>query len=494
MRFVRGWEPRPHQVRWIAALQALADRLLRSPAGDGCTHCVGVLGCKPAHRTNKLLIEAFPASGKTNLVLQWLEWLIGKETLRGAVPQIGLLCYSDDPAQLRSIAIRDTIEHNELYKFVFATALPAKEKGWGQKEWFLRRADPGQKDPTLRASGLGGTIQSYRFPTATVIDDPDDPKLVKVPGQRDETWRIYRNSILTRGTQGMTPLVVTATRWAEDDLPGRLRQVEGDWHIERAAALGENEQSVWPLEMVNGIPCGISTATLLETREKDYTSFLTQYQALPPAAQGGLFEYFAEGPTPAAQEITKIIQFWDTATTARSWSSYHAMTEFWKLHNGRVFLNRVINVKENPAKIVDLMQQVANEAEKVCPNTILAIEDAQAGPVYGDFLQYKSGLRVKRHAITGGPLRNNKRGPRDPESRALAVAKYFETGTVYLPRTWVPWKDAYLSQMRSFPFSQNTDMVMATVGALEMLFPMFAGPPVAPFRLVPHDFTRKAVA
>jgi len=187
--------------------------------------CQGVLGCS-RHRTNKLLIEAFPASGKTDLALRWLEWLIGNETLRGAVPQVGLLCYSDEPAQLRSVAIRDTIEYNPRYRLVFPTAVPAKDKGWGQKEWFLQRADPGQKDPTLRASGFEGTIQSFRFPTAELIDDPDNPKLVKIPGQRDESWRIYRSSILTRGVQGITPIVMTATRWAEDDLPGRVVKVE----------------------------------------------------------------------------------------------------------------------------------------------------------------------------------------------------------------------------------------------------------------------------
>ena len=52
IRLVHGWEPPPHQLEWIAALQALADGEMLDADG------------KPS---NRLIILAPPGSGKPTL-------------------------------------------------------------------------------------------------------------------------------------------------------------------------------------------------------------------------------------------------------------------------------------------------------------------------------------------------------------------------------------------------------------------------------------------
>ena len=157
MEYVHGWKARAHQESWAEALEALYYGDLRLPqASGGCPRCLGRRGCSPEHRTHKLIIEAFPGAGKSDSLVEWAAWVIGNECALGRMPQGGYISYSDDVAQLRSVAVRDTIESNARYREVFPEAVPDKAKGWGQGEWFLKRADPGKKDPTLRAAGFGG--------------------------------------------------------------------------------------------------------------------------------------------------------------------------------------------------------------------------------------------------------------------------------------------------------------------------------------------------
>src|SRR3990167_6665303 len=172
IRFVHGWEPREHQRPWIAALSALGYGVIRhSKRSEGCPLCKGVVGCSPEHRTNKLIILAWPSSGKSSVLIEFVCWMIGRSILAGQTPHVGYVCYGDDPAMGRSVAIRDTISGNPRYALLFPTR-PDKNKGWGQKEWFLQRPDQSDPHPTLRAAGFGGGILSYRFSLLGIIDDP----------------------------------------------------------------------------------------------------------------------------------------------------------------------------------------------------------------------------------------------------------------------------------------------------------------------------------
>src|SRR3972149_103076 len=172
--FVHCWKARPHQETWFDALQQLAD---------------GVLLDKKGHPTRKLMILAPPGSGKTDTMIEFNAWLIGRDLLAGNMPQLGYVSYSDDVAMIRSLAIRETIEFSEKYQMVFPMAAPNKDKRWSAHEWFLWREDVSKKDPTFRSAGVTGGILSYRFPTMITIDDPHDPKNMKTTHQKDEVGR-----------------------------------------------------------------------------------------------------------------------------------------------------------------------------------------------------------------------------------------------------------------------------------------------------------------
>lgn len=452
MEFVHGWKPRKHQKAWVEALQDLADHKLLDKHGNP---------------TNKLMILAAPGFGKTDTMIEYNAWSIGRSIERGEIPQVGYVAYADDVAMLRSLAIRNTIEHNENYKMVFPFVEPDKTNRWAAHEWFLARDDVSKKDPTMRASGITGQILSYRFPTLLTIDDPHDPKNVKTPGQREEVWRLWRTTIRTRVYED-TPVILICTRWAEDDLAGRLLEVEDNWAVVHGPALNEQDESVWPPEKTGA---GWSTKTLHTFRAEDKESFLTQYMALPPASAGDIFKWWTYGPEPPMVDIVKVVQSWDTALTAKTYSSFSVMVEGWILKNGRVYIKKVWRGKlEFPALLEKLVEEYW-EAEKLYGDKLSVIVENKASglPLVSMSAIPRNRIKPKdlpRHTRDGAPGQQM-----DLVARAAAASTYFETRHIIIPDGWTAWKEDYVTEMKSFPRGRNDDQVSATLLLVEEAYP-----------------------
>jgi len=452
--FVHGWKMRKHQEPMFTALQQLADGTLLDVHGNP---------------TTKLMVLMAPGFGKTDTLIEYNAWTIGRSIEKGEIPQLGYVSYADDVATLRSLAIRNTIEFNEAYKMVFPFATPDKNIKWASHEWFLERSDPSKKDPTLRASGLTGQILSYRFPTMITVDDPHDPKNVKTPAQRDEVWRIWRTTIRTRAFEG-TPIALVCTRWSGDDLAGRLMETEDDWAIVHISALDTNDKSIWELEKDTGM--GLSTKKLHQLRKEDKDSFLTQYMALPPGTVGDIFKWWTYGPRPTIQEVKRVVQAWDTGYTAKSYSSYSVMVEGWELNNGRTFIARVWRGKLEFPMLLDKLTELYYEAEQLWGDRLMVIVENKAS---GLPLVSMSGINrikaqdVPRHTRDGAPGQQM-----DLVARAATASKFFETRHVVMPDEWTAWKDDYMDELREFSGMRKPrydDQVSATLLLLEYVYP-----------------------
>ena len=160
------------------------------------------------------------------------------------------------------------------------------------------------------------------------------------------------------------------------------------------------------------------------------------------------------------------------------------MVEYWVLRNGQSYIANVLNIKKNPSELSDIIVDKYWEAHRLCQNSIVAIEDAQAGATYAAFLKSKSAIPVKLHRI---PTLMSKRGNMrlgDIVARASAVTKHFEVGDICLPFGWTPWKEDFVDQMMSVPNGDHDDMASAAIGGAELIYPStYQGRPRAPFRL-----------
>ena len=137
-RFVHGYSMPYHQLIWAEALE---DQSIK-----------------------RLLIIAPPKWGKSPVIGDYLGWRIGSD------PE-GYHCIyvsnTATQANKYSVALRDTIAYNKNYRFLY-NVNPDVNKGWGENEWFIKRKNEADKDPTLQATGvggpvLGGTVQEVVF-------------------------------------------------------------------------------------------------------------------------------------------------------------------------------------------------------------------------------------------------------------------------------------------------------------------------------------------
>lgn len=183
------------------------------------------------------LIVAPPGSIKTNTLMAAIEWWFGQDPKQ----HIAYACSVDDVAQERSVGIRDTITQNPTYRQIFPDTKPDRAKGWGEKSWFLDRPDRGDKDPSLVAIGMNGTIIGRRLNRA-VIDDPGDEKNMQSETERANVRRKISQAIMSRLMKGGRVVMIT-TRWHDEDAAGWA--IGQGWHVVHIKAI-ENGESYWP--------------------------------------------------------------------------------------------------------------------------------------------------------------------------------------------------------------------------------------------------------
>lgn len=471
-----GWEPRVHQEPWWSAFQALGDGTLTTG-----TWVNGVAQTPKEERepTNKLAIISFPESGKSDTANEWAAWMIGRSLMKGHIPQCGIVSYGDDVAKDRSVAIRDFVGQDEAYKLIFsrdgqALAVPAPGKGWAGHEWFLHRDDLGKKDPTMRAAGINGGIWAYRMPTFIILDDPHDIRSIESQTEKDRVWNTWASTIRSRARE-KTPIVLICTRWADDDLAGRLMEVEGDWCVIRTTALvpeleedleaGQEQVSAWPPEeLTAGEIVGTSTEGLFRYQRSMQEYFETQYMARPPHLKGDLFKWWTFGPHPGLQQVDRVYQFWDTAFNETKRSAYNVMTQFLKLKNGQAYLEYVYREKLEFPSLLTKCRDLFLEAEGIYGegNVVSVVEGKASGQSLVQMLS--TVINIKKRDI-----------PRqDLVDRAKIISVHFEVGHIILPEEWQPWKDTYMKELKSFPRVRWKDQVAATVLGVEYMYPRTA--------------------
>lgn len=101
------------------------------------------------------------------------------------------------------------------------------------------------------AAGVG-TATTGRGAHLGLIDDPfKDRQDADSELQRSRVWDWYRSTFYTRLMPGGA-IVLTQTRWHEDDLAGRLLEQQGriedggQWHVLELPAIAETGEALWP--------------------------------------------------------------------------------------------------------------------------------------------------------------------------------------------------------------------------------------------------------
>jgi len=173
------------------------------------------------------------------------------------------------------------------------------------------------------AVGVGGSPTGHGG-DGIVIDDPirsaadADSETV-----RNALYEWYQGTIRTRLEPGGF-IVVTATRWQEDDLTGRLLAAQAlggeSWRHLHMPAIDDTGAALWPerwpVEALERIRSAIGSR-----------AFDAQYQGAPSPAAGGIFkrdwwQFYAASERPTIPEFEHIIQSWDMTFRETKAGSY----------------------------------------------------------------------------------------------------------------------------------------------------------------------------
>jgi predicted phage terminase large subunit-like protein len=294
-----------------------------------------------------------------------------------------------------------------------------------------------------------------------IIDDPfKDRKSADSPTVRESVWDWYTSTAYTRLSPG-GGVLVTVTRWHEDDLVGRLveamKQEGGDqWEIINYPAIAERDEphrkkgealhpGRYPLEMLLRIKHNIGSY--------DWGSL---YQQHPTPRGGGVFKAkWIRHWTECPKVFDRVIQSWDF-TFNDSENSDNVSGQVWGQLGSNFYLLDNDTDRMDFVSQVRAMQRMSSKWPEALEKVV---EDKANGPAIISAL----GSRIP------GIVPYNPRGSKT--ARAYSVSPLFEAGNVFLPPMDEehPWVKRYIDELLAFPNAEHDDQVDSTTQALDTL-------------------------
>lgn len=430
--------PARHHLEWCRIMEDIQD------------HRWVVVVAPPGYAKSTWFSMVYPA------------WRIG---VTGGRVRIGLVSNTASLTWGFSAAIQRIIA-DPLYQQIYPGVEPDYQRGWSQAQfWTKGSVDPA--NPTVLASGIGGSIQGKRF-DEILLDDPTTWEEARSDTTMESQRLWLKALLLKRFPPGYGPpdgegrMVVVLTRWGERDLVMTFEELGfkivtmpalGYWDRElddEGNVVAWGEEPLWP-EVE-------SKAELERQREEDEITFELVKQGNPKAVGGDLFDLdmLQRAPMPDRESFDHVIQYVDTAGGKdRRKGDFFVMGTVGVRKNGEEVW--ILNMERHRLAAPEQERTVVREAQRWQPN-LLCIEDANEGIALYQRLIVSHRLPLK--AIK--PIR-------DKEFRAIALANMYRAGRVFHPLApdgSIPrWVRTYEAELAAFPRGAHDDQVDAACGA-----------------------------
>ncbi len=292
-------------------------------------------------------------------------------------------------------------------------------------------------------TGVGGNI--------IIIDDPirnqadADSETI-----RETVWEWFTGTMYTRRQPGAA-IIVTATRWHEDDLTGRLLAAEAEggekWYHLYMPAINDEGEYLWP-EFYK--PLDYQLAQM--TNNKVWNA---QYMGRPFDEDGNLMMRDWFGYAPMGDRYLAIVQAWDTASKPGVSNDYSVGVTI-----GISATNYdILDVWEGKPIFPDLEDAVKDRytwAKNIWPNLPISIvvEDANSGIQLIQNLHRTTNLPVIASPVPPG---------KDPkQQRVIGLTPLMRAKRVRVLSQQM-WINRVMRQLVSFPNGANDDIVDAVM-------------------------------
>jgi len=425
----------------------------------------------------RLMIFMPPGSGKSELVSRRLPaWIFGRN------PNIGIIAtsYAASLAQDMNIDVQRIID-SELYRELFPdTSLSGKNSrnslvgsaAARNREVFEIIGHKGY----YKCAGTQGSITGKRF-FYGIIDDPmKGREFAESKTIRDKTYNWYVNDFYTRRLNTDARILITLTRWHEDDLAGRLLALARSnpkaeqWTVLKFPMVAEDPldpqdprqlgESLWPWRYGNA-----SDLEAVKISAGTYT-WSSLYQQRPAPAGGSIFnrgwwgdptvtegrnQFYNFKPEDLQDRMDVIVLSADCTFKDTDGTDY-VVIQIWGRKGGDFYL---LDQKRDRMDIINTMQNIRTLSAKWHRASAKLIEDKANGSAV---------ISMLKREIPGLI-------PVEPQGgkvvRAQAITPYVESGNVWLPSPkYAPWLHDFLEELASFPNAVHDDQVDALTQAI----------------------------
>lgn len=318
------------------------------------------------------------------------------------------------------------------------------------------------------AVGVGGSPAGTGA-NLIVIDDPiKNAAKAESELARDALWEWYREDIRTRLEPGGS-IVVTATRWHDDDLTGRLltaQEEDGEtWRHLHLPAISDAGEALWPerwpIEALLRLKGAVGTRV-----------WQAQYQGAPVGDEGGTFKrhwwrfwhpaalqmppaevkdgkgnVVARVPSvPLPRVVDDALQSWDMSFKKTTSGSFVVGQVWQKTGANRYLLDQFRDRVDFPDAVLAVKALSATHPRV----TRKLVENKANGPAVVATLKNELAGLIEVEPEGG------------KEARANAASVVVESGNVYLPHpSLAPWVHGLIDECAAFPHGKDTDQVDA---------------------------------
>jgi len=405
----------------------------------------------------RLMVFISPQTGKSELVSRCLPaYLLGRN------PNTSLIAtsYGSSLASKMNRDVQRIIDSDE-YKRVFPDARlgTANIRTLAQGTW-LRNATEFEivgKRGSYRSTGVGGAITGMGLDYG-IIDDPiKNQEEAYSAVYREKVWDWYTSTFYTRLRGKNSNILITLTRWHEDDLAGKLlKRAKEDpsadqWTVLSLPAICEAKKHPGdPREEGEALwPERYPVEFLEKHQSNNPYVWNALYQQRPAPLEGGIIKrdwinYYRAVP-PGVRDWLMSVDATFKSTRAGS----YVCIQIWCRLGSRFYL--VDQVRER-LDFPDTVRAI-KEMDQLYPNCRpILIEDKANGPAI------ISTLKDEIPGIVAVNVQGSK------EARLHSVAPFFEAGNVYVPDS--PWGRLFVEELVSFPNAAYDDQVDTASQAL----------------------------
>ncbi|SHL03660.1 phage terminase large subunit [Fibrobacter sp. UWH4] len=402
-------------------------------------------------KSPRLILTMPPRHGKSQLVSKHFpSWCFGVN------PDISFIAasYSDSLSKRINKDVQRIMDSSDYHLIFPKTSLSGRGSSFSRSTNLLEI--PGHSG-SFRSTGIGGGITGMGCDILSIDDPLKDRQEANSITIRERVWDWYTSTAYTRLSPG-GGVLVTLTRWHEDDLVGRLldamKKGSGDqWQVINYPAIAEEDElhrkkgealheARYPLEMLERIKVNVGSY--------DWNSL---YQQHPTPVGGGIIKReWIRTYEIMPKVFDVVIQSWDF-TFKNSDSADNVAGTVWGKVGANYYLLDCIAEKMDFVSSIRALQRTTAKWPQAMAKIV---EDKANGPA----------IISSMNREISGLIPFNPEGSK--EARAFAVSPLFEAGNVLIPAEDErhPWVREYVDELTMFPGAPHDDRVDSTTQAL----------------------------